>query len=65
MLISSIRMKGRSDKRKDIIQTLNGISDQVRLKKGCLDVKSYQAIDDEDIFFWLKNGRLSKTWMNI
>jgi quinol monooxygenase YgiN len=43
-------MKGRSDKRKEIIQTLNGISNQVRVKKGCLNVKSYQAIDDENVF---------------
>ena len=50
MFISSIRMKGRSDKRKEIIQTLNGISNQVKLKKGCLNVKSYQAIDDENVF---------------
>jgi len=51
MLISSIRMKGRSDKRKEIVQTLNGISDQVRLKKGCLNAKNYQDIDNEDIFY--------------
>ncbi len=50
MFVSSFRMKGRSDKRKEIIQTLNGLSDQVRLKKGCLNVMSYQAIDDENVF---------------
>ena len=51
MFISSIRMKGRSDKRKEIVQTLNGISDQIRLKKGCLNAKNYQDIDNEDIFY--------------
>jgi quinol monooxygenase YgiN len=44
-------MKGRSDKRKEIVQTLNGISDQIRLKKGCLNAKNYQDIDNEDIFY--------------
>lgn len=44
-------MKGRSDKRKEIVQTLNGISEQIRLKKGCLNAKNYQDIDNEDIFY--------------
>lgn len=57
MYISSIRMKGRSDKRKEIIQTLNGISDQVRLKKGCLNVKSYQDIDDKNVFFLVEEWK--------
>ena len=57
MFISSIKMKGRSDKRKEIIQTLDGISDQVRQKKGCLNAKSYQAIDNEDIFYLVEEWK--------
>jgi len=57
MFISSIRMKGRSDKRKEIIQTLNGISDQVKLKKGCLNAKNYQDIDDEDVFYLVEEWK--------
>lgn len=57
MFISSIRMKGRSDKRKEIIQTLSGISYQVRRKKGCLNAKSYQAIDDKDAFYLVEEWR--------
>lgn len=50
MYISSVRMRGRADKRKEILQTINGISDQVRLKKGCLSAHSYQDLNDENSF---------------
>jgi len=51
MFVSSIRMKAQPGKRKEILQTINGIIDQLSLKKGCLDVSSYQDIDDENIFY--------------
>ncbi len=57
MFISSIKLKGLSNKRKEIIQTLNGISNQVRLKKGCLNAKSYQDIDDEDAFYLVEEWK--------
>ena len=57
MFISSIRMKGLSNKRKEIIQTLNGISGQARLKKGCLNAKSYQDIDDQDAFYLVEEWK--------
>lgn len=51
MYVSSIRMKGRPGKRKEIIQTINGVLDQLKLKTGCLDVASYQDLADENIFY--------------
>ena len=50
MFISSVKMKGRADKRKEILQTINGISGQVRQKKGCLSAHGYQDINDENTF---------------
>lgn len=60
----TIRMKGRSDKRKEIIQTLTGISDKVRLKQGCLDAKGYQAIDDEDVFYLVEEWKTQQDMNN-
>ncbi|MBU0943669.1 MAG: antibiotic biosynthesis monooxygenase [Proteobacteria bacterium] len=50
MFTSSVIMKGRAEKRKEILQTLNGISEQVRRKKGCMSAHSYQDINDENTF---------------
>lgn len=51
MFFSSIKMKGRPEKRTEILQTINGVSDQVKLKKGCLGVNCYQDVNDENTFY--------------
>jgi len=51
MFISSVKMKGRPEKRTEILQTISGVSDQVKLNKGCLSVNGYQDINDENMFF--------------
>ena len=51
MFISSIKMKGRPEKRIEILQTINGVSDQVKLKKGCLSVNCYQDVNEENTFY--------------
>jgi quinol monooxygenase YgiN len=43
-------MKGLPEKRVEILQTITGVSDQIKLQKGCLSASSYQDINDENIF---------------
>ena len=51
VIIATVKMKGRSGKHKEIVQTINGIADRVRQRKGCLGVSSYQDINDENSFY--------------
>ena len=51
MIITTVKLRGREEKRKEILQTISGLTDQVRLLKGCLSVNSYQDINDENIFY--------------
>lgn len=51
MFVSSIKIKGRAEKRIEILQTINGVSEQTRRKRGCLGANSYQDINDENIFY--------------
>ena len=51
MFVSSIKMKGRSEKRVEILQTINGVSEQTKQKRGCMSASSYQDINDENIFY--------------
>jgi len=51
LIIAAIKMKGRSEKRKEISQTIQSLAGQVLGKKGCLDANSYQDINDENIFY--------------
>ncbi len=57
MIISSIRMKGQSGKRKEILQTMNGILARVRRRKGCLDAATYQDVNDKNIFYLVEQWR--------
>lgn len=51
MLTASIKMYGRSEKRKEIIQTIKGISEQLQQSKHCLDASIYQDLNDENVFY--------------
>lgn len=57
MYVSSIKIKGRTGKNKEIIQTINGMVDQVKLTKGCLKAMSYQAINDENTFYLVEEWK--------
>ncbi len=60
MIISTIRMKGRAGKRKEIQQTINGILDQMKRDTGCLDASNYQDVNDENIFYLVEEWRTKK-----
>lgn len=51
MIVTSIKMKGRQEKRLEIMQSLNGITAEVKQSPGCIGANCYQDLDDRDIFF--------------
>jgi quinol monooxygenase YgiN len=51
MIIATVKLRGREEKRREILQTISGLGDQVRMIKGCFDVNSYQDINDQDTFY--------------
>ena len=51
MIIATVKLRGREKKRREILQTISGLGDQVRMIKGCFDVTSYQDINDQDTFY--------------
>ncbi len=51
MITAIVKLRGREAKRKEILQTISGLADQVVMIKGCLGVKSYQDIDDRNTFY--------------
>lgn len=54
MYVSSISMKGRAEKRKEIVQTICGLCRQVKDVEGCLSSTVYQDISDENSFYIVK-----------
>lgn len=57
MIISAVKLKGRQDKRREIMQTISGIADQMRQCEGCLGVNCYQDIEDKNVFYYVQEWR--------
>jgi len=50
LVIILVRIKVRSEKRKELSQTLQSIVEQVKKKSGCLHAGFYHDVDSEDYF---------------
>lgn len=57
MIITTVKMRGREDKRLEILQTIREIANQVRRCQGCVGVNCYQDIDDKNIFYNVQEWR--------
>lgn len=51
MLLTTIRIHGRPEKRKEIMQAIRGLVVKVAREKGCLKVNIYQDIEDKDTLY--------------
>ena len=54
MIIAAVKLKGRKEKRREIMQTIEGITDQVKMNQGCLGVNCYQDINDRNTFYYMQ-----------
>lgn len=57
MLLTTIKMHGRPEKRKEIMQTIRGLVEQVTKEKGCLEANIYQDIEDKDTLYLFEEWR--------
>lgn len=54
MIIATVKMKGLEEKRREILQTLSGITEQVKLCKGCMGACCTQDISDPNTFYHIQ-----------
>lgn len=54
MIITTIKMHGLPQKRKEIIQTVRGLADQMAKADGCNHADFYQDLHDKDIFYLME-----------
>ena len=55
MITATIKLHGRHEKRREILQTIKGLVNQLSKDTNCNQVKLYQEIDDEDTFFLVED----------
>ena len=64
MIITTIKILCRKGKKKEIVQTIKGLTEQLIKEVGCVKADLYQDLDDQDTFCftqeWQTRGGLEK-----
>ncbi len=64
MIITTIKILCRQGKRKEIVQTIKGLTEQLIKERGCVKADLYQDLDDQDTLYfaqeWQTIGDLEK-----
>ncbi|MBI5101702.1 MAG: antibiotic biosynthesis monooxygenase [Nitrospirae bacterium] len=54
MIIATLRMTVRPERRKDLLETIRGMLEPVRVERGCLSYRLYEDIEDGNAFVLLE-----------
>lgn len=60
MILTIIKMHGRSTKRKEILQTIKELDSKATQQEGCVATGYYEDMDDRDIHYILEEWRSAK-----
>lgn len=55
MIITTIKIHCRRDKRKEIVQTIKGLTEQLTTDGGCLRADLYQDLDNKDTLYFTED----------
>ena len=57
MVITSIRIHARPEKKKEILQAITDLSKQIMMNKGCVKSSLYQDMEDSDSFYIIEEWK--------
>ena len=60
MILTTIKVHGQPAKRKEIIQTINELADQMAEEEGCLKADLYNDLEDKDTFYFMEEWSTKK-----
>ncbi len=60
MIITTIKIHCRKEKRKEIVQTIKGLTEQLTKDGGCVKADLYQDLDDKDTLYFTKEWQIEK-----
>lgn len=60
MIITTIKIRGRAETRKEIAQTIKGLTEQLTKDGGCVKADLYQDLDDKDTFYFMEEWQTRK-----
>ncbi len=60
MIITTIKIHCRKEKRKEIVQTIKALTEQLTKDGGCVKAALYQDLDDQDTLYFTKEWQSRK-----
>ena len=60
MIITTIKILCRKGKRKEIVQTIKGLTEQLIKEGGCVKADLYQDLDDKDTLYFTQEWQTRK-----
>jgi quinol monooxygenase YgiN len=61
MFLTTVKLRGKSSKRKEIVQTLHELSDRMKGDDSCVKADLYQDIDNKDTLYFLEEWQTRKS----
>ncbi len=60
MILATLRMIVRSEKRSDLLKTMKGMLEPVRVERGCLSYRLYEDVEDRNTFVLMEEWESQK-----
>ena len=54
MILSTLRMTVRTERRSDLLETMRGMMEPTRVERGCLSFRLYQDVENRNTFILIE-----------
>jgi len=54
MILSTLRMTVRTERRRDLLETMRGMMEPTRVERGCLSFRLYQDVENRNTFILIE-----------
>lgn len=59
-MLATLRMVVRPERRDDLLETIRGMLEPVRVERGCLSYRLYEDVEDRNTFFLVEEWKTRK-----
>ena len=64
MILSTLRMIVRPEKRRDLVETMRGMLEPARVERGCLSYRLYEDVEDRNAFILVEEWKTQEDLEN-
>ena len=60
MILSTLKMTVRPERRRDLLETMRGMLEPARVERGCLSYRLYEDVEDRNAFVLVEEWKTQK-----